>query len=326
MFKFGNEDDAILASNNLKDGYGFYKTGTTEMAFLSRYVRNTAWPTIESAPQNSATRDAYCNNFKSNNPKPVDQYEFISDGTSAFFDLADGTSKQWDKISWKRLTDDSFSTMKVATVAQWQTLAVPTNDRGYGILYGDECTETLLNADAVQYINQGEVKGMRGCFVYDKSTATQIFLPIGATGYGRRIAFDHNSAYTFVTETDAYTLPWYDRGAHLKYAQRAVEMPESGAKNVPLYYDIYLQNGSVYWARYRVDDPTDLVTDKTIQTGFLGWDINYITLGFQEMKGGNIVGTYRNAITKRVGTQTITVWSTPSTFASDACYVRCVIE
>ena len=326
MFKFGNEDHAILASNNLRDGYGFYKPGTTEMAFLSRYVRNPAWPTIESAPQNSAVRDAKCGEFKSYNPKPVSEYEFISDGTSASFDLANGTSAKWDDIWWKRLLNDSFSTMKVATVAQWQTLAVPTNDRGYGILYGDECTETLLNEDAVQYINQGEVKGMRGCFVYDKSTATQIFLPIGATGFGRRIAFDHNSAYSFVNAKDSYTNPWFERGAHLKYAQRAVEMPQSSAINAPLYYDIYLQNGSVYWARYRVDDPLNPVADPTLQSGFLGWDINYITLGFAEMSGGNIVGTYRNAITKKVNGQTVTVWSTPSTFASDACYVRCVIE
>ena len=75
-----------------------------------------------------------------------------------------------------------------------------------------------------------------------------------------------------------------------------------------------------------MDDPLNPVADPTLQSGFLGWDINYITLGFAEMSGANIVGTYRNAITKKVNGKTVTVWSTPSTFASDACYVRCVIE
>lgn len=332
MFKFGNEDDAILASNNLRDGFGFYKPGgstANDYAFCATYKYNNDldWPSIATAPHESATRKAYLSKFKSEEPLTVDKYEFVVNGgvEQPKFDIYGGTQKTWAGIPWSRTKADAhFPTMKVATEAQWKTLSSLTRD--YGVLYGDESTDTQLDiTNAFQYINPGQAMGMRGCFVFDPVTAKQLFFPIGATGFGRRIAFDHNNRLTSYTATTAYDVPWYTWAAHLKYAQRAIEMPKATAEILPLYYDIYRQNGAVYWYRARVEDPNLADNEQTIQNGTVGWDINYTTLGFDKMSGGNVMGTYLNQVNKSAWS-TDRIWNTASIFASDACYVRCVIE
>ena len=330
MFKFGNEDDAILASNNLRDGFGFYKPGgstANDYAFCATYTLNTAWPSITDAPHESTARKGYMSQFKSETPLTVDKYEFVVNGgvEQPKFDIYGGTQKTWAGIPWSRTKADAhFPTMKVATEAQWKTLSSLTRD--YGVLYGDESTDTQLDiTNAFQYINPGQAMGMRGCFVFDPVTAKQLFFPIGATGFGRRIAFDHNNRLTSYTATTAYDVPWYTWAAHLKYAQRAIEMPKATAEILPLYYDIYRQNGAVYWYRARVEDPNLADNEQTIQNGTVGWDINYTTLGFDKMSGGNVMGTYLNQVNKSAWS-TVRIWNTASIFASDACYVRCVIE
>ena len=265
--------------------------------------------------------------FKSETPLTVDKYEFVVNGgvEQPKFDIYGGTQKTWAGIPWSRTKADAhFPTMKVATEAQWKTLSSLTRD--YGVLYGDESTDTQLDiTNAFQYINPGQAMGMRGCFVFDPVTAKQLFFPIGATGFGRRIAFDHNNRLTSYTATTAYDVPWYTWAAHLKYAQRAIEMPKATAEILPLYYDIYRQNGAVYWYRARVEDPNLADNEQTIQNGTVGWDINYTTLGFDKMSGGNVMGTYLNQVNKSAWS-TVRIWNTASIFASDACYVRCVIE
>ena len=330
MFKFGNEDDAILASNNLRDGFGFYKPGgstANDYAFCATYTLNTAWPSITDAPHESTARKGYMSQFKSETPLTVDKYKFVVNGgvEQPKFDIYGGTQKTWAGIPWSRTKADAhFPTMKVATEAQWKTLSSLTRD--YGVLYGDESTDTQLDiTNAFQYINPGQAMGMRGCFVFDPVTAKQLFFPIGATGFGRRIAFDHNNRLTSYTATTAYDVPWYTWAAHLKYAQRAIEMPKATAEILPLYYDIYRQNGAVYWYRARVEDPNLADNEQTIQNGTVGWDINYTTLGFDKMSGGNVMGTYLNQVNKSAWS-TVRIWNTASIFASDACYVRCVIE
>lgn len=332
MFKFGNEEDAILASNNLEPGYGFYQPGGStpdDYAFCAKYKYNSDsdWPSITDAPHESTVRKNYLSQFKSEAPLTVDKYEFVVGDVAdqKEFLMYDGTKKTWAGIPWVRTKADAhFPTMKVATEAQWQTLSSLTRD--YGVLYGDECTDTQLDiTNAFQYVNPGDVKGMRGCFVFDPVTAKQLFFPIGATGFGRRIAFDHNNRLTSYTATTAYDVPWYTWAAHLKYAQRAIEMPTATAEVLPLYYDIYRQNGAVYWYRERVEDPKVDDDGETIQNGTLGWDINYTTLGFDEMSGGNVIGTYLNQVNKSAWS-TDRIWNTASIFASDALYVRCVIE
>ena len=204
------------------------------------------------------------------------------------------------------MVDEGFATMKVAKEEHWKTLA--NFDREYGILYGDECSETqLVTENAQQYLRPGDQKGMRGTFVYDYSDGTQLFFPIGTTGFGRRIAFDCNSDKTAYPNEYA---KWFTFGAHLKYAQRHYEMPKATAENLPMLYNLFESPGAVYWLRNRVPDP-NMSGSQTLQDGTIGFDMNYFTFGFEVMRSANIVGTYQN---------------NPSCFFSDACYVRCVVE
>lgn len=289
MFKYGNEDDAILAENNLKSGYGFYHPGTKNMAYCSTFKLNSNYDEAKVKAD----------------PYQVQYAEYIGDWSRSF-DLANGSSKTWNNIGSKRKADEGFATMKVAKEEHWKTLA--NFDREYGILYGDECSETqLVTENAQQYLRPGDQKGMRGTFVYDYSNGTQLFFPIGTTGFGRRIAFDCNSDKTAYPNEYA---KWFTFGAHLKYAQRHYEMPKATAENLPMLYNLFESPGAVYWSRNRVPDP-NMSGLQTLQDGTIGFDMNYFTFGFEVMRSANIVGTYQN---------------NPSCFFSDACFVRCVIE
>ncbi|MGM9841297.1 MAG: hypothetical protein ACI31D_03750, partial [Candidatus Limisoma sp.] len=108
MFKFGNEEQAILAKNNLEDGYGFYKTGGStpdDYAFCATYTLNTDWPSIATAPHESTQRNNYMTSFKSEDPLTVDKYEFVV-GDAADqkeFLMYDGTKKTWAGIPWVKI-------------------------------------------------------------------------------------------------------------------------------------------------------------------------------------------------------------------------------
>lgn len=184
---------------------------------------------------------------------------------------------------------------KPASYAQWKPLE--TLHRRYGVLYGDECNETMTTtADAYTYWKVGHERGMQGMFVWDESrNGNHIFFPIGSTGNGHRKVNDN--AYT----SDYGTI---DKYSHLKYAQRPKEMPTATAEKVPMYYDIWLRKGAVYW--YDVMQNPALDFNGTETVGY-AHDINYHSMLFQTY-GKNPV----NQIDKSGNTST------------DALYIRCV--
>ena len=93
--------------------------------------------------------------------------------------------------------------------------------------------------DAYSYWQVGHIRGMQGMFVWDESRGgNHIFFPIGSTGNGHRKVNDNAYISTYGT---------IDKYSHLKYAQRPYEMPVETAKAVPMYYDIWLRKGGVYW-------------------------------------------------------------------------------
>lgn len=117
-------------------------------------------------------------------------------------------------------------------------------EHAYGVLYGDEATETKSkvsevyefrrNPDTDKYINYG----MRGCFVYNKEDGRNLFFPVGAKGNGRRLG----------------------ASGTLRYGTTGEPL---GAEYRPLLYDLYLHPGAIYW-------PWD----------YDGWDINFRQLDF----------------------------------------------
>lgn len=85
---------------------------------------------------------------------------------------------------------------RIAKIEDFYTLestSIHSNiNKGYGVLYGDGATETQSSVDIAWGYDRGEdpkssVKGMRGCFVYNINNGRNIFLPVGKSGYGRRI-------------------------------------------------------------------------------------------------------------------------------------------
>lgn len=217
MFKFNNWNDAILAANN--DKYGF-----------------------KVAP---------------------------GDGT---FDLAEGGPKSWSAIKpdkskpftdvtiTKVLGQTASSKARVATREDYNSLVEDqSREYAYGVLYGDGATETLSDVSEVYgYVRNGDSKrGMRGCFVYSKTSGNNLFFPIGATGYGRR-----------KTTQEWYGYSKKEPGA-LQYAWRSELYKDTEQlKMRPLFYDVYRRPGGIYWIR-------------DISDGHSYLDINYFTFEFK---------------------------------------------
>lgn len=182
-----------------------------------------------------------------------------------------------------------------ANYAEWK--ALETLHRRYGVLYGDECNETkTTTVDAYSYWQIGHERGMQGMFVWDESReGNHVFFPIGSTGNGHRKVNDNAYLGTYGT---------IDKYSHLKYAQRPKEMPEATAIKVPMYYDIWLRKGAVYWYDVMFKPAIDFEGYKS--HGY-GHDINFHSMLLQTY-GSNAIGQ-----NDRDGNK-----------STDACYIRCV--
>lgn len=229
MFAYGNSDNAILSSNNLKDGYGF------DISCL--------WKRFDVYDAQGSVRQKLLNDIGN-----------LLDG------FTDGGMTENGKC-------------RVANAEDWADLTTDKYIRYYGILYGDECEETL-NSNKVTntYTEPGDVKGMRGCFVCDPLTGKHLFFPIGNTGYGRRKYIDN-------TNRDPATHPKQGEGV-LKYASRTSEMEKGTAEKVPNYYSLWNGPGAVYlYGERKMVSNGSNPSDTLYHYGF---DINYFSFGFEE--------------------------------------------
>lgn len=271
MFKFGNWNDAILAENNIDKGYG------------------------------------------------------VAPGSYSFR-LASGESKEWSEIapcgvnlaadSVHKLSFSAPTTMganvRVAKFSDYKSIYSNSNIAyGYGVLYGDGATETAGDeASAYGYMRSGtstqSACGMRGCFIYNTTNGSNIFFPIGASGYGhRKSQYDENVDNGY--------------GGVLRYASRSHVMTDykNSYINVrPLFYDVYKSNGAVYYLQ-GCEKGVSLPGSGSDQTTATAWDINYHTFDFYSYwtdatscKDG-AYGMQKN--TKKIN-------------GPDACFVRCVTD
>lgn len=170
------------------------------------------------------------------------------------------------------------SDMRVAEGKDYEALYNDENiEQGYGILYGDDATETadhINDAYGYDYENNSTGRGMRGCFVYNKETGKNLFFPIGASGYGHR------------KDKEGGILR-YSAGQTGEFATTSSSYP-NGVKDAPLFYDIYRRPGAVYW--YNKEYKTGTIPDGP----YVGWDINYFTLDFYPI-GNYSTGSSKDA-------------------------------
>lgn len=226
------------------------------------------------------------------NVTPGDFKIYPEDG---FTNAATGDKMGWTDIIHSNTTDGfgnpQMANARVATGADFWELRNSYIEQGYGVLYGDDATETaddIVEVYGYDYEHNKSGRGMRGCFAYNSNTGKNLFFPIGASGYGHR--------------KQSYTASWGDPetlNGVLRYAAGRTKLYPSPTER-PLFYDLYKRPGGIYWLNAEIPQnyftPTDGVS--------LGWDINYFSFDFNFISKGNLI---------RSG-------------GSDACFVRCVVD
>lgn len=237
------------------------------------------------------------------------------------------SDKSTDELSWSniktttndgRLYDWTISNPgeHIATIGDFYTLIASTaNDinfqinKAYGVLYGDGASETQMTTEmAYGYDDENggpSAKGMRGVIICNYSTYNQIFLPLGASGYGRRKA----KGGWF----PSYNTP--DEDGTMRYASRTALVSTSIEGTMmaqkPLFYDLCQRPGALYWAKVLLTTiPNAPGKDYQDAAKSSAFDINYFTMGFE--------GFLNGAVNDKTGSASAII------SGSNACYLRTV--
>lgn len=199
-----------------------------------------------------------------------------------------------EKVTWGNITNQQAESTESWGLNLEKTRIAKLDDyeslfesniiaQSYGVLYGDESTEPETNiVDAYGYQEHNEYshpgnppkknRGMRGCFVYNRNNGNHIFFPVGASGYGHRRTKENGCLRYSCGQTGIF----------------------SNLALAPLFYDLYMRPGAVYW----IEDVTGTGAWGTT----VGWDINYFTFDFNRIYQANVFDSDE----------------------SDACFIRCV--
>lgn len=211
--------------------------------------------------------------------------------------LSDGqTNKTFSSLSKNNAGFSKPNGMRVAKREDYTNkLAPATEDNqnfpiktGFGVLYGDDATETLSTLEEVYgyKANGPQNRGMRGVFAYDIRNGKNLFFPIGSSGYGHRKAAISNGTQT-LTGLLRYS-------SNTRWGYFDAVNPDSYANGVydcPLFLNIYNSPGAIYYFGDPYDDDQNVT---------MAWDINYSTFDFSGITRGNV------------------------TNGEDACFVRCI--
>lgn len=249
--------------------------------------------------------DAINNENRFKYGEEVTPASFGSDGGWKQFLIAGTTEKSlWGDIRFSNNITNGFSDptvnnkkISVATAEDYNELWEHEDIAfGFGVMYGNDGTETLTQVEDVYSHRYDKHKaggggyGMRGVFVYNMENGRNLFFPIGASGYGRRKRKDglNNGTATAV----------------LRYANRAEYMPRDATyATMPIFYDLFMRPGAIYWLKKSASiTRTSEDGKKTTADDVLGWDFNYFSFDFNFIDRSNIHDDN----------------------GSDACFVRCV--
>lgn len=260
-----------LASNPLDEG-SLFKFGNWSQPIDALSNKNPIEPWINVTP---------------------DKFKVYPEG--GFTNAATGGKMGWTDIIQSNTTNGfgnpQMANARVATGKDFWELRNSYIEQGYGVLYGDDATETaddIVEVYGYDYEHNKSGRGMRGCFAYNSNTGKNLFFPIGASGYGHR--------------KQSYKATWGDPetlNGVLRYAAGRTQLYPSPVER-PLFYDLYKRPGGIYWLNAEIPQdyftPTDGVS--------LGWDINYFSFDFNFISKGNLI----------------------KSGGSDACFVRCVVD
>ncbi|MCM1152126.1 MAG: hypothetical protein NC328_00520 [Muribaculum sp.] len=254
---------------------------------VSFYGSNTYWhsanlKTINKEVEDPVLEGSYFRRYNRKYPiaasnNTVDWFD--KNGMSRDFAIAGSkTPRKWEEITttrsdWGDLVING-TTCRLPTKKDMEDIM--NNKRtmyGYGILYTDESTEVSEDASIVYGYSHKATKGsgMRGVFVGDSVTGTNIFFPIGASGYGRFKQF---------TEKEIYNRQRAGYGGVIQYANRYQPMPNVAnqqgvgsypVRYKPLFWNLWRREGALYWLG-NVSDGKNYSND--------GLDINFYTLDF----------------------------------------------
>lgn len=212
-----------------------------------------------------------------------------------FFTIAgSGEKKKWSDITRNEDFTEPKTGWKVASASDYQAL-FDSDDikQGYGVLYGDGAEETADDLNDVYGYDYttSKIRGMRGCFVYNEQTGKNLFFPIGASGYGHR-----KDSRGELAENQYKGILRYasSRNTYFKPTDVSDAYP-NGVNDCPLFYDIYMRPGAIYWYDKTGENKVNGTTENSV-----GWDFNYFTFDFYPMGS----------------------WGTSG--GKDACFVRCV--
>lgn len=208
-FKFGNWDDAILATNDKKWGWGVApgNDGYFDLADGSAKLWTDIGPCEKNLPQDSLQNITF------------------------------------ERPSWLDTPDMVDKHVRVARFEDFKSLYEnPNIEYGFGVLYGEGAEETLTDInEAYGYERNGEntssTKGMRGCFVYNKNTGDNVFFPIGVSGIGRR-----KNYYDEDADGGALGILRYATRSH-----KLTDYWGARTDCRPLFYDIHKSEGAVYF-------------------------------------------------------------------------------
>lgn len=212
--------------------------------------------------------------------------------------------KEDKTFSGNNATYNPWNSGRVPTLEEWATLkdenSDATIDKGFGVLYADGVNSTLTNPTDVwgclhanvNTANGNASRGMRGAFVYNSNDGRNIFLPIGATGYGRRKVGNVGTGNSIAS-------------GRLQYSFSDTFFPGLLSNQYrPLLYNLNTNEGAIYWAQDEVAG-----MEGSTHPYDNGWDINYKTYDFDFMEAASV--------NKTTGAQS------PSNRYS-ACYIRLV--
>lgn len=266
QFRFGNLEYAIDPTNNTSDQFGlpagnklFTVAGKDgeEAGTAKWYVNNKGLNGLGSGKPNlsfEATSIEDSKNFKNHvfklYDKPIDNPNRKQTNI--------GKKTRLPKYEdWKSVRDNSYVFYT------------------FGVCYDGNSSSTSMAAEqAFNYTYSRKDKngsGMRGAFIYNSKNGKNLFLPIGASGYGRRKSGKTNSYGN------------NDMPGTLRYANRAVFMPASAVIKMPQFWNIKDNLGAIYWGYPDHTQPTVDIWDKKQELhGFTAWDINVSTYDFNQ--------------------------------------------
>lgn len=215
----------------------------------------------------------------------------IATGKNTYTDKdKDNNNYYWNSIT---TNDNGFKDTDIARMSDFEKLYRSENiEHGFGVLYADGATETQLDTkDVYGYCrhdpsSERDKRGMCGVFAYyfDKSendsnntyNYRSIFFPVGRSGYGHR------------KHTDRYGRQTGDGVLRYSCGQTG-EFKSAWVPNFifwcPLFYDLYMRKGAIYWAREMA--PAYEVTGE-YQTEAVGLDMNFFTFDVNAIVKSNL--------------------------------------